>query len=270
MPHMPTTGVSGVDLYRLNPDGTDSFCAGNYNFKDTITYTFDVNRKHLPDPQEYALYLPTYNRVNWLEVGVKDGDTFRFIPASEERPIVIYGSSITQGACSSRPGMAWTNIVNRGLRRPVVNLGFSGNGKLEPEVLKYIIELNPEVFVLDCLPNLDREKPEVVERLVVDAVKQIRQSSDAPILLVEHAGYSNDATNTARHESHHSLNNTQHSAYQKLRTEGVKNLHYLSQKEMGLDPDAWVDVVHYTDLGMKKLGKVATQKLKNVLTNRNQ
>lgn len=266
MHHMPTTGVSGIDLYRLNPDGTDSFCAGNYSFKDTVTYTFDVNRKLIPGDQEYALYLPTYNSVKWLEVGVKDGETFRFVPApSQERPIVIYGSSITQGACSSRPGMAWTNIVNRRLRHPVVNFGFSGNGRLEPEVIKYIIDLNPAVFVLDCLPNLDREKPETVEKLVIDAVKQIRDSSDAPILLVEHAGYSSDGTDNVRHESHNSLNATQHAAYKKLCKEGVKNLHYLSQKEIGMDPDSWVDVVHYTDVGMQNLGKVASRRLKKIL-----
>lgn len=266
MAHMPSTGVSGVDLYRLNPDGSDSFCAGNYHFGDTVTFSFDVNRKPVSGPQEYALYLPTYNCVKWLEVGVPQGDSFRFVPApADVRPIVIYGSSITQGACSSRPGMAWTNIVNRQLRYPVVNLGFSGNGRLEPGVINNIIALDPAVYVLDCLPNLDQLKPEDVNKLVIDAVNQIRQSSDAPILLVEHAGYSSDPTNEVRHKSHNSLNATQRAAYESLKKQGVKNLHYLTQKEIALDPDAWVDVVHYTDLGMNRFGNVVARKLKKIL-----
>lgn len=48
-----------------------------------------------------------------------------------DHPIVLYGTSIAQGACASRPGMAWGNIVSRSLEIPLINLGFSGNGKLE-------------------------------------------------------------------------------------------------------------------------------------------
>lgn len=99
----------------------------------------------------------------------------------------------------------------------------------------------------------------------MDAVKQIRRSSDAPIMLVEHAGYSSDGTDNVRHESHNSLNATQLAAYKKLCKEGIKNLYYLPQKEIGLDPDSWVDVVHYTDLGMQKLGTVASRRLQKLL-----
>lgn len=268
MNHMPSTGVSGVDLYRLNPDGSDSFCAGNYNFSDTVSYSFTVDLKPSAAQQEYALYLPTYNNVKWMEIGVKEGNSFKFIPADKEtRPIVIYGTSITQGACSSRPGMAWTNVVNRRLHYPVVNLGFSGNGRLETPLIKNILDLNPSVIVLDCLPNLDTWKREDVRQHLLDAVHQIRKSTDAPILFVDHAGYSNDETNTARHKSYNSLNDTQAGAYNELKKEGVKNLHYLSRKEIALDPDSWVDVVHYTDLGMLRLGDVATKKLRKIVFN---
>ena len=77
-----------------------------------------------------------------------------FIPQSPEKPVVLYGTSIAQGACSSRPAMAWANILQRSLGYPLINLGFSGNGKLEKEVLNYIIEQDARIYILDCLPNL--------------------------------------------------------------------------------------------------------------------
>ena len=84
-------------------------------------------------------------------------------PEDSERPLsrnrrksrsYLYGTSIAQGACSSRPAMAWANILQRSLGYPLINLGFSGNGKLEKEVLNYIIEQDARIYILDCLPNL--------------------------------------------------------------------------------------------------------------------
>ena len=68
MPHMPSTGVSGVDLYSINSDGEWHFCFGNYSFKDTITYTYNNIGKDRYHKQgfEYRLYLPLYNGVKWL------------------------------------------------------------------------------------------------------------------------------------------------------------------------------------------------------------
>src|SRR5688500_16759762 len=68
---------------------------------------------------------------------------------------VFYGTSILQGGCASRPGMAYPSIVSRALEWPTVNLGFSGNGKTEPEMAQLLTELDAAAFVLDSLPNLD-------------------------------------------------------------------------------------------------------------------
>src|SRR3546814_267122 len=67
MPHMPATGVSGVDLYARENSGWN-WIGGKYSFKDTITYTFQTIKAD-PD-REYYLYLPLYNKVKWLEIGV--------------------------------------------------------------------------------------------------------------------------------------------------------------------------------------------------------
>lgn len=155
MPHMPATGVSGLDLYAVNGEGKWNFCFGNYSFGDTIQYNYTpIGKDNYHDRGfEYRLYLPLYNSVTWMEIGIPEETRFEFIPQSSEKPIVLYGTSIAQGACASRPAMAWSTIVQRSLGYPLINLGFSGNGQLEKEVLQLISETDARLYILDCLPT---------------------------------------------------------------------------------------------------------------------
>ena len=92
---------------------------------------------------EFMLYLPLYNGVKSVEIGVPRDASFAAAaprPAERSKPIVFYGTSITQGGCASRPGMVHTAIVGRRFDRPVINLGFSGNGRMEPELAELIAD----------------------------------------------------------------------------------------------------------------------------------
>lgn len=113
MAHMPATGVSGVDLYATDRNGRSRWCAAKYSLGDTLVYTYDglTYEDASNKGYEYTLFLPLYNSVSFLEIGVKDNASISFIPVSEEKPLVVYGTSIAQGACASRPGMAWINII---------------------------------------------------------------------------------------------------------------------------------------------------------------
>ncbi len=267
MPHMPATGVSGVDLYRIDSNGKWSFCWGNYSFKDTIQYTYpELRQENRPARGfEYRLYLPLYNTVEWMEIGTKEGSNIQFIPQSKEQPIVLYGTSIAQGACASRPAMAWSTIVHRNLGYPLINLGFSGNALLEKEVINYLVELDARLYILDCIPNLNSRSEEEVKELVIAAVHQLRARHNTPILLVEHAGYSNGGTNQARYDSYTRVNRGSKQGYEALMQEGIKDLYYLSLDELNFPPDAWVDYVHPNDLGATYQATAIEKKIREIL-----
>lgn len=267
MPHMPTTGVSGVDLYRITKDGDNEFCFGGYSFGDTIRYSYssiapqaEKGEKHL-----YQLNLPLYNTLKFLEIGTPDSTYFELIPRRQEKPIVVYGTSIAHGACSSRPGMAWVNIVGRQLDMPLINLGFSGNGRLEPEMISLLNEIDAAVYVLDCMPNLTQKTADEAKQLVLDAVAQIRAKSNTPILLIEHAGYSNAPTNPGMLDTYTRLNKGQRAAFDLLSAAGTPNLFYITHDELGFSPDSWVDYVHPSDLGAQKQADVVSARLKSIL-----
>jgi lysophospholipase L1-like esterase len=272
MPHMPTTGVSGVDLYAKNSDGGWLWCKGRYTFGDTILYNFtsitpDKQYGHNKG-QEYHLYLPLYNSVEWLEIGVTGDVLFEPLPVRKEKPIVVYGTSIAQGGCASRPGMAWTNILERKMDRTLINLAFSGNGRLEDEIIQLLTEIDAKVYVLDCLPNLTLGKvytAEEVKRRILDSVQLLRKKSQAPVLLVEHAGYGDASSNNNTKESIALLNKTMQEAFAQLKAEGIQNLFLLGQKELGLDFEDFVDGTHPTDLGMQKYALAYEKKLRQIL-----
>ena len=152
-----------------------------------------------PGTREYAAYLPLYNGVDFLSIGVAPDSNFEKMKP-RGKPIVFYGTSITHGACASRPGMVHTAILGRRFDLPVVNLGFSGNGKMDREVGDYLVQVDASAYVIDCLPNMNAQ---MVTSKCVPLVKQIRKTKPAtPIVLVE------DRRNTnswilPRRDAHH-------------------------------------------------------------------
>lgn len=265
MPHMPATGVSGVDLY----NGRGERCWGSYSFGNPIVYTYRELPDTTSDGTDYTLYLPLYNTVRELQIGVRADSEFAFEAAdttfAERLPVVIYGTSIAQGACASRPGMAWSNILQRKLGLPVVNLGFSGNGRLEPEVIDYVASIPAALYVVDCMPNMYVPEDSVCT-LVLNAVRQFRRlRPQTPILLVEHPGYANRFTNATKRHEDERADRAQRRAFETLRREGVKGLYYLSRKELGMPRDGMVDYIHPSDFGMEAYAEAYRHAIRRIL-----
>lgn len=270
LPHMPATGVSGVDLYAVDNGDVWLWCAARYSFGDTIQYRFsglDTTGSSHNKNREYRLYLPPYNTVSWLEIGVSTGAAFTSLPARNEKPVVVYGTSIAQGACASRPGMAWTAILERKLGLPLINLGFSGNGRLEKELIELLAEINAKLYVLDCLPNLTAPDmdPEETKKRIISSVKHLQQKrKETPILLVEHGGYTDDLINKGRRKYYTDVNLIMKQAFTEMQSKGVKNIFLLTKEEINLDIDCMVDGTHPTDLGMIRYATAYIKKIRQI------
>jgi lysophospholipase L1-like esterase len=267
MPHLPATGRSGVDLYAKNSDGEWLWCGAKYSFEDTVKYDYlniDPSDRYHNSGREYRLYLPLYNTVKWLEIGTRQGSLFEALPVRLEKPIVVYGTSIAQGGCASRPGMAWSSILERKLDRPVINLGFSGNGRLEKEVIDLIAEIDAKIYVLDCLPNLGPN--EELKQLIVKSVKRLKEKHPSvPVLLVDHAGYGGEKTVKENNTRVSGLNEINRQAFAMMKEEGIGQIYLLPREEIGLDFDSFVDGVHPTDLGMQQYALAYEKCIRKIL-----
>ncbi|GIW95925.1 MAG: hypothetical protein KatS3mg110_3966 [Pirellulaceae bacterium] len=249
MPHMPATGVSGLDLYARDMDG-------NWRWVQVVQPTAQKIDQLLaggvdPGGRTYLLYLPLYNGVDSLELGVPDGASFTPIVPRQDRPIVFYGTSIIQGACASRPGMALPAIVGRRLDVPTINLGFSGNGRMDPPVVELLAELDAEIFCIDCLPNM---QPEMVRERTEPLVRRLRESHpQTPILLVEDRWFTNSRFYESRRKFHEANHAALREAYRKLEADGIENLYYLhGHLLLGDDGEAATDGSHPNDLGFMR------------------
>jgi len=248
MTHMPATGVSGLDLYARTYEGWRWMACGRPGAQENSALLI----KDLPPgTREYLLYLPLYNGVESLQIGIPPG--FRLEPAAERpqelnAPLVFYGTSITQGACASRAGMVHTAILGRRFDRPVINLGFSGNGTLDLELADLLGELEAAVYILDCLPNLKADK--VADRAgpFVRRLRALRPAT--PILLVEDRSYGNDVWRPSARLRNETSRAALRTAYDELVAEGIPGLAYLEGGSLlGDDGEATVDSSHPTDLG---------------------
>lgn len=247
MPHMPATGASGVDLYARDSEGKWRWV--NVTRPDKQELEVQIIQGMPAEDREYLMYLPLFNGVDKLEIGVpKDRAFERLKPRDESTSLLFYGTSITHGACASRPGMCHPAILGRRFDRPVINLGFSGNGKMDKEVGDLLIKVNPAVFVIDCSPNMAAD---LINERCIPLIEQIRAARpETPIVLVEDRRNTNSWTLPARY-AHHTANHAALKAsYEKLLTAGVKNLHYIEGDHLlGDDADGATDGSHPSDLG---------------------
>jgi lysophospholipase L1-like esterase len=165
--------------------------------------------------------------------------------------------------------MAWPAIMGRSLNQPVINLGFSGNGRLEPEILTYISNTAASLYILDCLPNLVSSTnwpEEEVKKRLIHAVRFLKEKHpETPILLVEHAGYSDALTDRERASAVQWVNEWTKDVYVQLLSEGITEIYLLTKEDIQLDLDATVDGTHPSDWGMQQIAEAYVEMLKEIL-----
>lgn len=250
MPHMPATGVSGVDLYVRSAKGDWRFVGNGRPHKvqdNNSTFTLSDGDKVI---REYLLYLPLYNGIQSLEMGAPEGARLeppQPRPAHLRQPVVVYGTSIAQGGCASRPGMVWSAILGRLLDRPMINLGFSASGTMEPPVGEVLAEIDAAAYIIDCLWNIGNTSQEDYTRRVSSLVEAIRKAHPfTPIVFVGQSLFQPEEHPTE-------MTRKQETAVLNLKKQRVKNLIVVAGTDLiGNDGEGTVDGVHLTDIGMQR------------------
>ena len=258
MNHMAETGIKGVDLYCK--------VKGSWIYVNTGKPAGKENEALLvsslpPAMREFRLFLPLYDGVTRLEIGIDSLGRIEKPAAGKYPPIVFYGTSITQGGCASRTGMAYSNIISRKLGVDCVNFGFSGNGRMEAPIVELMAGMQASFYVIDCLPNMSIEE---VQRNVMPLVETIRaKHQKTPIIFVENIQY---ARNFFQEDINNELslkNKALRTEYDKLLRKGILNLVYIDNKgAIGDDNESTVDGVHLTDLGFMRFADFLIAKFK--------
>lgn len=269
LPNMTAIGKSGLDLYVKTEKGWRWLAVGA---PQNQTNEIALAKNLLPGKREYLLYLPLYNGTKFVELGISPTNTMEPAPAwgaGERKPIVFYGTSILQGASASRPGMVHSAILQRKFNWPVINLGFSGNGKMEPEMADLLAELDPSVYVIDCLPNMVADQ---IKERVEPLVKKLRAAHPGvPIVLVEDRTLQGAFLVAGQLEYYHLKDRKElRAAYERLKNSGMKNLFYIpGERLLGDDGEGSTDGSHPNDLGFTRQAEIFAKVLKPLLKTKN-
>ena len=262
MCHMTLIGSMGFDLYVGNGRTQVFAQSTKFNYKDN-EYTCLLYSTLTAEMRDFTIYFPLYSGVQRVDIGLTEGAKVEApTPWSDNRPVVVYGTSITQGGCVSRPGMLYTNILSRLLNRPFYNYGFSGNGRGDPELAKLLTEIpeEPAMFILDYDSNA---QPDRLSKNLEPFIGILREAyPKTPILAVSAQPKSMEAYdpfapeetpcvtwNFINHRERFTDIHT--SVNKKLRSEGDDNLYFVDGYNLyGADFDeCTVDGAHFTDLG---------------------
>lgn len=246
-------GASGVDLYARDAAGKWRWAGRSLPYEQHVRGA--LLGEMTSQMREFALYLPYYNGMERIALGIPPEASLEVLPPRDVKPIIFYGTSITHGASASRAGMTHVAILGRRLDRPVINLGFSGQGRMHAEVGELLTRVDAEVLVIDCLPNMNAEQ---VRERCIPLVHQLRAAHpDTPIVLVEDRRNTN-AWLTPTRDAHHNANHTAlRESYATLEAEGVTSLYYIpGDWLLGHDGEGTTDGSHPNDLGFMRQADV--------------
>lgn len=253
MNHQAPTGTKGADLYILNANNEWRH-VNTIRPADQRAQEGDFNVALDGSMHECMIYLPLYDGVTDMYVKLDEGATVNkgnYDAIDATKRVVMYGTSILQGGCASRVGMSPTAILSRQLNAEVINLGFSGGGKMEVTAAQEIAKIpNVSAFVIDPVPNCD----DVMCRdLTYDFVKTIRDANPGvPVIMVEGPIYPYAHYNSYYGEYLPLKNKYFHDNYLRLLEENPTNLYYVTSENLdGVEDDGTIDGIHLSDLGFK-------------------
>ena len=263
MNHMAPTGIKGLDLYSLeNGKWIYINTARPTDKKSETVIISDMEQKE----RELMLYLPLYEGLVSLEIGVDStasiGQPKVDLP-QQTKPVVAYGTSITQGGCASRTGMVHTNILSRRMNRVMINLGFSGNGMLDYEIAELMADCDASLYSIEfanCSTGQIKERTEVFYRILR------ARHPNTPVVFIEIPLFPSYVYNQTTQNNLKERNLAIREVYSDLKAKKEKNLWLIpAAGQIGTDNEATVDGVHFTDLGFFRYAEFLYPKLQKII-----
>ena len=251
--HMPRSGSGGFDLYA--EDAAGCVFKSNLRHLHGKTQVQGLFCRGLPrEMRQWAICLPLYNGVASLAIGLDP--ECRVGPAAPlriEKPILFYGSSITQGGCASRPGNTYPAIVTRRLNANLVNLGFSGNAKGEAILAETIASLRLSAFVYDYDHNAPT--PEHLEATHEPFFRIVRRAQpQLPVVMISRPDFYGTASCRKRRD-------IIRATYDRAKADGDRNVYCIDGERLFGDSErdlCTVDGCHPNDIGFLRMADAIT------------
>lgn len=265
LPYMTSFSNKGFDIYVKEN--------GKWQFAGVAAPTGTCSEKKIVEnmregEKEFILYLPVYDEIRSLEIGIEKKASIKPMPDPFRKRILIYGSSIVQGAGVSRSGMAYPAQLSRQTGLNFINFGLSGMAKMEPEVADIVASVDADAYILDCVPN---SAPSEIKQRTAYLVKTIREKHPkAPIIVMQtilrESGYVNQRVGKYVKDQNVAIQNEVLS----LLNSGIKDLYFITSEQLlGNDHEGSIDGTHPNDLGYFRMVSVLKNEVTQILNKYN-
>ena len=238
---------------------------GVVNPPDYQTKTFQKIFNKSSELEQITVYFPRNEQVETIEFTVEDGAIVAEpTPYKHKKPVVFYGSSITEGGCSCNSTNAYNAILSRWLDFDYYNLGFSNNAKGELSMADYINTIDMGVFVYDYDHNAPTvEHLSSTHKLFFDRIREAHP--DIPILMMTRPAEVYNEQMIARRDI---VKTTYYAAV----AAGDKNVYFIDGETFYGETDRNLcsfDNCHPNDLGFFRMASVIRPILKEMLDSTN-
>ncbi len=259
--HFPRAAMNGIDVY-LGHGAQKKFAkniAADFG-SFTLEGEVDLSRFTCGNMTEVTLYLPLYNQVKELYIGLKEElDILKPVAYTYQKPIVFYGSSIVQGACPCRAGNSYVNMLTRFLDADYYNMGFSGQAMGEEVIANILAGIDMSLFVMDYDHNAPT--PDHLEYTHYNFYRIVREKNrKLPILLITKP----DVWRMEDELRRQIIYNT----YRKAKENGDENIYFVDGKNFYGDfarEACSVDNLHPNDLGCFRMASYLYPIVKYIL-----
>jgi lysophospholipase L1-like esterase len=265
--HMPATGQCGFDCY-IGPPGQQRYLATTQFDHTQREYECALFSGGGNDTKNITLNFPLYQGVEEVWLGIEPNTKVLAPPSYDSSSrIIFYGTSITQGACASRPGTAFTNILSRRINREFINLGFSGNGDGRPALAHIVNEIpDPACYVLDYDANVTdaRKMRETLPRFI-EILRE--KNPETPILVISRIPTANELYDQKIYKKRLEKMRVQRNTVNRLQAQDDNNISFLDGATLMGDAllETTVDGGHPTDLGFWLMANSLTPVLEKIL-----
>lgn len=258
IPNMAMTGSAGFDIYEK--------IDGKWRYSRTfvppmdVEFEFESVLNFCPGKREYQINFPLYSGLKKFEIGfTSDVKIEKPGERKIKKPVVFYGSSITQGGCASRPGMSYEAILARRFDFNYINLGFSGSAHGEQSVAQYIASLDMSAFVLDYDHNAF--SPEELKQTHEPFFKTVREKHpELPIIMMSRPKY-------YLSEEEKERRSVVEETYKNAVAKGDKNVYFLDGRQLTkqAEGEETCDNCHPNDLGFMCMADAVSDVFKKII-----
>lgn len=264
-PNLSAIAHKGLDLY-IERNGIWEFAGvGKPELNSTRSKSIIVQEMD-DTPKKCLLYLPLFSETKTLKTGVEEGSEIVALPYPFEKKVLVYGSSIVHGAEASRAGTTYVAKLSRRAGIDFINLGFSGNARMENSMADCLADIKADAYILDCVPNATAQQISERTAYLVETIRN--KHPEAPIIVMQSIAMDIGNFNLKIKSDLRIKDETIRNEVEKLCKRGVKKLYFIEGKDLiGKDHEGTGDGIHPNDLGFERMAAYLEPKLMEILNN---